>query len=654
MSSVKAHSLTLKYFSLPATFFLILLSVYSLYTPALNSEAQIDASANLKQLSTVKNLDTSLNFVFSGSAGPSGRPISLASFLIHSYDWPNISAEAIRINVLIHLLNGTLVFYLFYLLLKAQKINDRRAAWAAILATTTWLCSPLLVSTNLLIIQRMTSLSTLFVLLGVITYIKGIALLSTNSLRSFFIMSTGIGLGTLLAVLTKESGALLPIYALAVTPLVSNAKIATPFWFARWTLLFLWAPLLFLICYLLLRTPDFADMYITRGYSLTDRLYTESRILWQYLRLLVIPTQTELGPFQDDIATSRSIISPVSTLISLIGWGVVILIAIFTKKQSILPTFVLTWFLGGHLLESTALPLELYFEHRNYLPAIGVCFSIGYLIVKAPPPITKYLLVFSIALISLHSAILFQTTTLWGNPYLAAEIWSSYHPKSPRAQQFLAQQLLIKGEVDASRKTILSAWQRMPFRTDLALQTLQVNCPTLSNDEFDLLYKDVLAVLSKGSHAFSAIDSISKLTKISFNNECNNRPTIEQLHLLIDELFTNPSFQASKPTRLELHTLKALLYINSKNLDRTVYHLKEAFKAKPKLETALLISAVFSDAGLPEAAVENLENSMSAAPRNPFINRHWQQTIEQYKKQIFDRTSFTNRTTTTNSTLNSR
>ena len=39
--------------------------------------------------------------------------------------------------------------------------------------------------------------------------------------------------------------------------------------------------------------------------------------------------------------------------------------------------FGLAWFLLGHSLESTFIPLEIAHEHRNYLPALGLLFSLG-------------------------------------------------------------------------------------------------------------------------------------------------------------------------------------------------------------------------------------------------------------------------------------
>ena len=50
----------------------------------------------------------------------------------------------------------------------------------------------------------------------------------------------------------------------------------------------------------------------------------------------------------------------------------VLFLAISLRKRNALVSLGLLWFLGGHLLESTVLSIELMFLHRNYLPSIGL------------------------------------------------------------------------------------------------------------------------------------------------------------------------------------------------------------------------------------------------------------------------------------------
>ncbi len=53
-----------------------------------------------------------------------------------------------------------------------------------------------------------------------------------------------------------------------------------------------------------------------------------------------------------------------------------ILTALVRRKKWPLFAFAVLWFFAGHALESTFLPLEYFFEHRNYLPLLGPIFAL--------------------------------------------------------------------------------------------------------------------------------------------------------------------------------------------------------------------------------------------------------------------------------------
>lgn len=50
---------------------------------------------------------------------------------------------------------------------------ERRAAWVAVVAASLWMLHPYWVSTTLYVVQRMTILSALFMLAGMVGYLKG-------------------------------------------------------------------------------------------------------------------------------------------------------------------------------------------------------------------------------------------------------------------------------------------------------------------------------------------------------------------------------------------------------------------------------------------------------------------------------------------------
>ena len=107
------------------------------------------------------------------------------------------------------------------------------------------------------------------------------------------------------------------------------------------------------------------------------------------------------------------------------------------------------------MVESTVIPLELYFPHRNYLPAIGLYLAIAYPFFvlaerhdtwrkPAVATVAVYLLLFW--------GVLGYGTSLWGNRMLAAEVWFVHNQESIRATQYLYQYYSEKNEVDVAAR----------------------------------------------------------------------------------------------------------------------------------------------------------------------------------------------------------
>jgi tetratricopeptide (TPR) repeat protein len=67
---------------------------------------------------------------------------------------------------------------------------------------------------------------------------------------------------------------------------------------------------------------------------------------------------------------STSLLHPWTTLPAIVFVVAVIIGALFQARQRPLLSFVILFFFLNHLLESTIIPLELVFEHRNYLPSM--------------------------------------------------------------------------------------------------------------------------------------------------------------------------------------------------------------------------------------------------------------------------------------------
>ncbi|HET8940964.1 MAG TPA: hypothetical protein VFN13_03145, partial [Rudaea sp.] len=124
--------------------------------------------------------------------------------------------------------------------------------------------------------------------------------------------------------------------------------------------------------------PDrFLGGYAIRDFTMPQRLLSEGRALVDYIGALLLPRGPAMGVFNDDFAVSTGLLSPPSTVFALLALVAISVLAIALRKRA--PSVFAGWFffLVAHAIESSVLPLELYFEHRNYLPAFGLLLAVA-------------------------------------------------------------------------------------------------------------------------------------------------------------------------------------------------------------------------------------------------------------------------------------
>src|SRR5690606_12375388 len=186
------------------------------YTPGLSGGFLFDDFANLPAVGAYGSVDdwpTFWRYLTSGSADPTGRPLSLLSFLIDARDWPADPHPFKRTNLLLHLLNGILLFVLLRQLGRQLQRPECQVSMAAALGSALWLLHPLLVSTTLYIVQREAMLPATFVLLGISGYVHGRSLVAQGRTSGALLAACSVMLGTAFAFLSKANGALLPLLA---------------------------------------------------------------------------------------------------------------------------------------------------------------------------------------------------------------------------------------------------------------------------------------------------------------------------------------------------------------------------------------------------------------------------------------------------------
>ena len=303
------------------------------------------------------------------TAGPTGRPLSMMSFLINDLYWPSDAKPFKYTNVLIHILNGLILTWLILIIAKHQFLRlDPRLQIVAILIGGFWLLNPYHISSVAYVIQRMALLSTLCVLSGLVLYIKGRTYIEQGRFKKgYTVVWTGYAVGAGIGVLFKENA----IVFVFLTPILEIALFGR-YGKAKKPLLLtltLAVPGLFLL--LVLSSYVFSqDAYIWyRDFTLVERLLSQSRALGYYLWRYIIPGVGYTGVYTDGFEKSVSLFEPISTLVWFLVHALILIgSACLRRKWPLL--FLGVWFFyAAHSIESSVIPLELFYEHRSYLPS---------------------------------------------------------------------------------------------------------------------------------------------------------------------------------------------------------------------------------------------------------------------------------------------
>lgn len=597
-----------------------LLVIYAIYRLGVTGALFYDDYGNLEGLASIGSWSDIKQFVFGGIAGPLGRPIALLSFIPHAAGWPDNSEAILTVNVWLHLINALLLGGVGYMLLGLAGPRYRPQRFKiAFCAALLWAVMPLLASSTLIAIQRMTGLSAFFGLLGLLAFVWGYRYQYQRPAFAFIVQMGGLGIGTLLSMLAKENGALIPLYALLIDVfIVAPLKPVNP-WLQRIRRGILGLGLLSILVYLSPLLHDYSAVSEVRGYSVWDRLQTQVVVLWQYLRAAFIPMPSLYGPFHDYRGADYS---GWVSFYAFAAWMISLAVCFWiARSYSRWPLFALLWYLVGHLVESTSIMLEIYFEHRNYLPLYGFCLAVAVGVASVGERYKKLALVFFLLYVSLQLSVLFFVTSMWGKPDQAAEVWAHEQPASSRAvlhavflelggsasdtaslnNQFILRQR-YEHAIERLDRTSTSCETCLGVRA----QAVVYSCLLSREDEVGKRVTDMIAVADTGKDTRVVIDSLFRLRELVNAGRCDSLQHSKLLEL-IQQLALNPLFRID-------HILTRLYFIAAaieEDLNNTLGRdefLRLAEKASPValpvLQYQLKIAYDGEDLAAAKAAIE--------------------------------------------------
>lgn len=375
--------------------------------------------------------------VMSGTAGPLKRPLTMATFAVN-HALTGIAPYWFKLtNLVIHLLNGCLVFLFCRRLLELglHESNQRspRNDFIALAAAALWVAHPVQLTSVLYVVQRMTSLSATFVLAGLLAYLKArTAMMRGRTSRGLLWLA--VPFCTMLAILAKENGVLLPLFAFVIEASLLRFRGDER---ARWGslnqfyTLTLVIPLLACVTFLALN-PQWVDK--PRDFSIIERLLTEMRVLWMYIKILFVPAISDLALYYDNFSISRSLLQPATTAAALAGLVVTIGSASALRTRYPWYAFAVFWFLAAHALESTFIMLEPVHPHRNYVAYLGPVLAICVGAARAFADGRRWIpAVAAVVAVGVALSVTGQRSMQWGDA-IRQVAWEVHHqPDSPRA-----------------------------------------------------------------------------------------------------------------------------------------------------------------------------------------------------------------------------
>lgn len=431
-----------------SAFCVVIFITILIYWPGLNGGYQFDDYANIvanDYLDIEKpSLDALWQASWSTKAGPLKRPISMFSFALNTMTTGKNPFAMKLTNLTIHLLAGVCLILISFLILSRWKedgyfFGDERLV--CILIGGIWLVHPFNLTGVLYIVQRMTSLSALFLCIAILLYCY--LRWKDHSNKKKILCIIGVLLFSLLALFSKENAILIPLFLASIEIFVFKFKSQNNLekkLLINFFILSAALPALVSLLYFFLNLETITSWYTHRSFSLAERLMTESRVLIWYAKMILVPDLGHMGLLLDEFKISTSLLNPVTTLASLICIISLLILSAATYKVYPFVGFGIMWFFSGHLLESTIIPLEIAFEHRNYLPSFGLLIIPSVFISNFF--LARNKIKTTVALFCIWFSIIAYTTMLrayhWQDPIQLALVDVENHPESARAHTVLA------------------------------------------------------------------------------------------------------------------------------------------------------------------------------------------------------------------------
>ena len=588
------------------------------------------------------------------------------------------------VNILIHIINGFLVYFLALMIFRKlnktstgldsslclipfykRSLTCSENSLMSLFAALIFVAHPIQTQAVTYTIQRMTSMAAMFYLASVFFYLKARFIAqSTNhkpqrkvlltcppelSSRAGYILSAFCGI---LALLSKQNTASLPGAILLVEYLfISRAwqdwKKTIPWFTFSFTL---WAISVSYVLGLFSNEFNSSNMLedisgLTRAeqvsttFSRWQYLCTQFNVLVIYIRLLFLPIHQcfdYLYPYKNGFFDGYTSIA----FLFLTGLTA---IGIMNIRKRPMISMAVFWFFITLSVESSIIPLYAYFEHRLYLPMFGFAIFASWLLFHLfstndnPHRQPWVNLAYIVIIISLGTATYYRNGVLQDK----TKIWSdvvSINPENLRAHNNLGTALLEKKKLEEAIFHFNEALRYYPDFTDAHYNL--ANALEKKGDITEAIFhfnealkidtthveahNNLGAVLIKEGRNEEALSHYAEALLIDPDHaEAHNNLGVFLLknNKLNEALFHFKEALRTNPDNAETHNNMGTILYKEGKLDNAILHYKEALRTRPDYIDAMYnLGDVLYKKGRLDAAGDHYSGILRIDPNH--INAH--------------------------------
>lgn len=609
---------------IPNVFFVLLfLLVLTAYSNAFQTAWHLDDYPNIVENTRLHITDLSFDSIFNtffahpGTSNSIRRAIVWPTFALNWYFGKDDIAGYHTVNFIIHLLTAVILYFTILNLFKSPNLKGKflySESTIALLAAILWAINPIQTQAVTYIVQRMASMAALFYILGICFYVK--ARTGQVRLKRIFYY-LGCFISFVCACGSKENAVMLPA-VLVLLEMVFFQNLRLPK--TRWIFLGIAAGISSLVVFagvLFFLDGDplfFMKGYAYRPFSLAERLMTEPRILMHYLSQIFYPVPNRLS-IHHDVIVSKSLLQPWTTLPALLMVLTLIYFGFSQIKKRPIVAFSIIFFFMNHIVESTIMPLELIFEHRNYLPSlflfwpvsVGIYWLLNYYRKKKR----------SMYLITL-SFIILLIMGLAGSTYIRNMAWATEHslwkdamkkaPQSSRPYFRLAEYYSKTGRLDESIALLEKAFALKHQRPRKARLLFYNNMGNTYRKKHE--YEKAMHYLKQALEIEPDNKTVRENMALVLIEDQRWDKATEHIDILIKKRYNNEIYL----------NLKAFILIKQNRPKEAIPYLKSALKLAPNSRGSLIYAGIaLSLSGQYEKADELLRGANSIYPKDVSI-----------------------------------